>query len=144
MTPVTIYRYGALSWVWRLFIAAALLSGGSSLLGGAMLGAITLVLFGIVLLAPAIYFGTVVAVRIDDVGDEFVQVETLLFCRRRLAVAQFGRPRVRTTYEDEAATYNAPRVWMPVRGQWAVYIDMLGEVPDRERLCRILGIGGMV
>lgn len=139
MTPVTLYSYGVVAWLWRLLIAVAMLGGVGSLVGGAMMGEMALLFGGIALLAPAIYFGSVVAVRIDQLDDDFVQVETLLIRNRRLARAQFGRPRVRTTYEDESATLYAPRVWVPVRGQWPVYVDLLGVIPDRGRFFKAMG-----
>lgn len=140
MTTVTLYRYGPVAWLWRVLIGVGLAGGLGSLLMGAAQGAPVLLVIGMVLLAPALYFGSVVAVSIDCVDGEFLSVVTLLFRRRRVAVSHVAVPHFRKHYEDESGTLYTPRLWIPVRGQWPVYVDLLGDIPDKQLFGHVLGL----
>lgn len=140
MAPVTIYQYGPIAWIWRILLGFIMFGALGSLVMGAIAGSAVLLIGGGVLLAPSIFLGTVVAVAIVHVDDEFLDVTTLLFRRRLVRRSLLGMPRLRTRYEDESATLYAPRIWVPVRGQWPVYIDLLGEIPDRSRFSTVFGV----
>jgi hypothetical protein len=89
-----LYRYGRIAWIWRILIFG-LLGGAGALIwvGGPTEPALYLVVAPIVL--PALFFGHVVATGIVRVGDGTLVVTNLLFLRRRMVRASFGRPRKR-------------------------------------------------
>jgi hypothetical protein len=93
-----------------------------------------------VLLVPAIFFGLVFAVRIDHLGEDRLQVVTLLFFSRRVTRSRLGTPRIRTDYEGRAGPIYAPRLWIPVRQSVPIYVDLLGEIPDRKAFRTALGL----
>lgn len=140
MSSVTIYHSGPVAWLWRVLIGFGLLGGLGALIAGATTGEPALLIGGVALLAPAIYFGSVVAVSIDHLDEEFISVVTLLFRHRRIAISQLAVPRYRENYEDESGTLHAPRLWVSVRGQWPVYIDLLGDIPDKQLFGTAFGL----
>lgn len=127
---ITIYRYGPLAWIWRLFIAAFLAGGCLNLSLALRLGEIWLLVGAVALLAPALFFGIVLAVRVDRVGRDGLHVRTLLFSSRRLRMGDLGRTKVRRQYHDEYGTIDAPRLWIPVRRSVPIYLDLLGQIPS--------------
>ena len=127
----TLYRYGRLAWFWRFLITLFVIGGIGSLFFALRLGEAWLSLVAAVLLAPALFFGFVVAVQVERTGQATIRVVTLLFWRRRIRPGQLGRPRLRNNYHDGQGVMHAPRLWMEVRHQLPVYLDLLGEIPDR-------------
>ncbi len=138
----TLYRYGAIAWVWRLMIAVALLGGGGAVLLGLQLAAPALVLFGLVLVAPALFFGAVLVVQVDRRADASLEVKTLIFWRRRIEGARLGAPRVRQNAQNDWGPIYAPRVWIPVRGALPLYIDLLGTITERRTFGATFGLSG--
>jgi len=128
---VTLYDYGPMAWLWRCMIllfgalASLFLVGGLSPLNPLVMGG------AIALLAPAVFFGTVLVVRADRGDGGGLEIQTLLFWRRRIARDRLGAPRVRIKYRTEHTDLSAPRVWVPVKGGWPLYFDLLGRIPDR-------------
>lgn len=138
--PEHLYSYGPASWFWRvLMVLFVLLAGGFMLAGGLALEPLAL-LGAAVLLGPVIFFGTVVVVRARRVDDGSLDVETLLFVRRRIAANRIGVPRVRVNYENLPSNLTAPRVWVPVKGALPIYFDLLGKIPDRQAFLDALNL----
>lgn len=126
-TPL--YRYGALAWFWRLLIALAL-TAGAALLGFAVhFRSPAFVAMALPLVAPALFFGWVLATAIER-REEQLRVSTLLFAVRRIPLDRLGRPRLRLRATAVTHQVDAPRLWVPVRGRLPVYIDLLAGVPD--------------
>ncbi|MEZ4425838.1 MAG: hypothetical protein R3E98_20755 [Gemmatimonadota bacterium] len=131
--PRTLYRYGALAWVWRAFLLGGL--GGVVLLVGLALrsGASWPLGVAVPLALPLVLAG-VVAVRIDRQEDGRLAVTTLSGWRRRIARERLGRPRVRRSAQGTLTRFDAPRAWIPVRGGLPLYVDLLADIPDRTAL----------
>ena len=127
---ITIYRYGLLAWVWRFFLAGFLAGGSATFALGFRSGEIWLFVCGLALLAPALFFGTVLAVRVDRVGRDGLHVQTLLFFWRRLRIYELGRMNLRREYQDEHRIIDAPRLWISVRRSVPIYLDLLGQIPS--------------
>jgi hypothetical protein len=131
-----LYRYGWIAWIWRILIFGAL--GGAGALiwaGGPAEPTPYLVAAPIVL--PALFFGHVVATGIVRLPDGTLVVTNLLFLRRRMVRASLGRPRKRPWAQTLYGRIHAPTVWIPVRGGLPVYLDLLGEIPDRPALANM-------
>ncbi len=139
---MTLYRYGAIAWVWRLFIAAALLGGGTLAVAGTRLGSVTLLCMGGIIVAPALFFGSVLVVSLDREGASVIRIGTLLFWKRTIAINQLGAPRVRRLAQSNYGYIYAPRVWIPVRGALPIYVDLLGTIADRGAFAALLGVPG--
>jgi hypothetical protein len=125
---VTIYRYGLLAWLWRTLMAGFLIGGVICLVFGTRTGQPALLFMAIVLLAPALFFGAVVAVRVDRLDDGEVRVWTLLFWRRRLSPEQIGPPRQGSSGWGDSGP---PGLWVPVRRGLPIYFDPLADIPDQ-------------
>ncbi len=78
-----------------------------------------------VFLAPALFFGMTLAVRVDCMGEDDLRVSTLLFWRRQICRRELA-------YQDEYGIIYAPRVWVSVRGRLPIYFDLLGKFPIGE------------
>lgn len=132
----SIYRYGAIAWIWRILLAGAL-CGAAGLLGlGIHFGTPIFFLLALILAGPSLFFGGAVATQIDLTDDGRLRVETLIFWRRHLTSEQIGRTRLRKRYETETGSIYAPAVWVRVRGGWPIYLDLLGHIPDRSALAK--------
>ena len=119
---MTLYRYGPIAWFWRAIIALGLLAGMACIAAGVVVPAIPIVV-------PALFFGLVVVVRVDRIGDA-LDVRTLLW-RRYVPRARLGSARRREYAQSEAGPIHAPRLWVPVRGGLPLYFDLLASIPDR-------------
>lgn len=139
---MTLYRYGPIAWVWRVVLLIAIAAGVASVVLGVRLGSFALGLSGAILLAPSLFFGAVLAVQVDRVDGGVLQVQTLMFWRRRVAVTRLGAPRLRQTAEGDAGSFYAPRAWIPVRGSVPIYIDLLGRIADRRAFGAVFGLTG--
>lgn len=137
---MTIYRYGPLAWFWRVLIAVALIIGATSLLFGVRLGEPLMLVVAIVLLAPGLFFGAVVAVRVDRLDDGQVRVWTLLFWRRHAHPKQLVAARLRESYEGRSGPMYAPRLWVRVRGRLPIYLDLLATIPDRRAFAAVFRV----
>ena len=115
MSEATIYRYGALAWFWRLLIAAMLLAGTAILIGSRLVEPVLLV-GAAALLAPALFFGMALAVRVDRIDSAQADVRNLLFWKRRIRRERLGPARIRQTYEGRSGPMYAPRVWIRCAG----------------------------
>ncbi len=135
-----LYHYGALAWVWRLLLALFLVGGVGSLLLGAREREPGLFCVAAVFLAPALFFGMTLAVRVDCIGEDDLRVSTLLFWRRQICRRELGPARSRKTYQDEYGIIYAPRVWVSVRGRLPIYFDLLGKIPDRRGFTATFGV----
>ena len=136
----TLYRYGALAWIWRVLIAAALAGGGGLALLAVRFADPGLLLIALPLVAPALFFGAVLVVQVDRRSDTSLHVQTLIFWRRRLDSTRLGTPRLRQMAQAEFGAIHAPRVWIPVRGALPLYIDLLGTIADRRTFSTTFGI----
>jgi len=136
---VTVYRYGLLAWFWRILIVGFLIGGGICLVFGARAGQPALLFIAVALLAPALFFGAVVAVRVDRLGDGEVRVWTLLFWQRRLSQEQVGPPRRRPFGWGESGPHG---LWVPVRGGLPIYFDPLANIPDRNAFAATVRLPG--
>lgn len=139
---MTLYRYGAIAWVWRLLIAGALLGGGTLAVAGARLGSVALLCMGGILVAPALFFGSVVVVSLERESPGVLRIGTLLFWQRTITINQLGAPRVRRLAQSHSGSIYAPRVWIPVHGALPIYIDLLGTIMDRAAFASLLGVPG--
>ena len=126
-----LYRYGPAAWVWRLMILFFCAIGAVPVVlvrdvdfGGIVTAAI---MFG-----PSLFFGFVVAVRVDRVGEETVRVVTLIFWRRRIRREELGSSTLRREYIDDDMIIDAPRLWVPVKHALPIYIDLMGDIPDKQ------------
>ena len=138
---VTIYRYGPAAWVWRLLIVFFLVMGCLNLalaLGPGGGGPLFIGAFA--LLAPALFFGVVVAVRVDRVGRDRLYVYTLLFFRRRLRLDELRPTKVRREYHDEHGVIDVPRLWVSVPRSVPIYLDLLGQIPSRMAFAATFGV----
>ncbi len=137
---MTLYKYGVLAWLWRLFIGAGVVLAVGFLTAFVASWNLWPLVGALALAAPTIFFGTVLVVRADRINDDTLRVETLLFFRRRIAVGRLGAPSVRRKYQDEAGEFNAPRVWVPVKGALPLYFDLLGQIPERQAFLKTIGL----
>jgi len=129
---MTIYQYGWMAWVWRAFIALGLTAGVPLFIAGMRDGAPGLILTALPLVGPSLYFGVVLAVRIDE-AEGALLVATLLFWRRRIARDRIRPGVVRTHAQGRSGRIYAPRSFVPVRGGPAIYVDLLATIPDKRR-----------
>lgn len=127
----TIYRYGLITWVWRVLLAVALI-GGTILLVAARSGTLELALIAVAFVVPGIFFGTVVATRVDRLDNGHVQVWTLLFWRRHVLREHLSAPRLYPFAQLAAGSVYAPRVWVPVHRRLPIYLDLLAYIPNRD------------
>lgn len=134
-----LYRYGWMSWVWRPLLLL-FISGGAVILPHALAGSLSAAGMALILLTPALYFGLVVAVRIEQQTEEELRVRTLIGWCRHLKCDRLGEPRLRMKCQTRQGSIPAPSVWVPVRGGLPVYVDLLGEIPDRRALKQALQI----
>jgi len=135
-----LYRYGAMAWIWRVVIAAALIGGGGVALLAVQSADPGLLIFTLILVAPALFFGAVFVVQVDRHADTSLAVQTLIFWRRRLDGARLRTPRLRQMAQADSRPIYAPRVWIPVRGSLPLYIDLLGTIADRGTFGATFGI----
>lgn len=129
---MTIYQYGWAAWVWRVLIAFGLTAGGLLVAVAVRDAAVPSLLTALPLLAPSLYFGHVMAVRIDIEGD-VLRVWTLSFWRRTIALNRIRTASVRTHAQGYSGPIYAPRAFIPVRGGLAIYVDLLATIPDTRR-----------
>lgn len=137
---MTLYKYGMLAWVWRGFIAPGLIMAAVFLAEFLASWNLWLLVGALALIAPSVFFGTVVVVRADRTNDNTLEVQTLLFYRRRIAIARLGSPVVRRKYEDVSGDFNAPRAWVPVKGGLPLYFDLLSQIPDQQAFLKAIGL----
>lgn len=136
----TLYRYGPLQWLWRTIIAAALLAGSVMIWHGVRLGEPYLLVIAATLIAPSLFFGAVVAVRIDDNRDGTIDIHTLFPSRRRVARTSIGKPRLREHYQGEVQRIYAPALWVR-DGTWLpIYIDLFGRIVDRRKFAAVFHV----
>ncbi len=135
-----LYDYGAFAWLWRAmmlaFIALGIVFLGVWLASPALWPLVA----AFALLGPTAFFGTTVVVAADRLEDGGLDVQTLLFVRRRVAAPDLGAPRVRVRYHSLPYSLSAPRVWIPVKGGLPLYFDLLGHIPDRQRFLSAIGL----
>jgi len=138
---MVLYRYGAMAWVWRVLIGLGLAAGAFLTAAGVRLGSPVLILVGLPLWAPGLFFGLVVVVAIDRLDGHRISAESLLFWRRVLPRERLGPGKVFLYARGRVGRrWYAPRAWVGVRGRLPVYVDLLGQVPDRKALAAALGI----
>lgn len=137
---VTIYRYGWIAWVWRVLILAGIAGGAFLVWAGFLFAQPVSYFIAAPLLLPSVFFGFVVATRIDRLDDGVLLVTTLLFKRRRIQRVDLGTPRVHFYAQATASQVYAPRSWIPVRGRWPIYLDLMAEIPDRSAFANTFGI----
>lgn len=136
-----IYAYGPIAIVWRVLIVLGLVAGLGLMYLGVLQWAPWLIVLGVPLLGPALFFGLAVAVRVERFSDGSLLV-TQLFGSRYLVRADLGAPRVRQFAEGDMGRFHAPRAWVPVKGSWPVYLDLLGRIPDRSAFVNTFRIQG--
>jgi hypothetical protein len=139
LVGMTLYRYGWMAWVWRPLLLL-FIGGGMVNLPLVLEGELGAAVLAAILLAPALFFGLAVATRIDQQAAGELRVWTLIGWRRRLKSERLGVPTLRLRYQTRQGAIAAPAVWVPVRGGLPVYVDLLGEIPDRRALQQTLQI----
>jgi hypothetical protein len=127
----TLYRYGRIAWIWRALILAALVGGSICVYAGVTLEAPVLLPVAAPVILPALFFGFVVATRVEGLADGSLRVHTLLFARRRVDRARLGTTRVHFFAQATVTRVYAPRAWVGVRRGLPIYLDLFAEIPDR-------------
>ena len=127
-----LYRYGPVAWVWRVFIAFFFAIGVAGLVIAFRSGEPWGLVMATATLGPALFFGVVLAVRVERVGENGIRVSTLLFWRRHIRREELGLSRLRTEYINEDGVLHAPRLWVPVKHGLPFYFDLLGHIPDKQ------------
>ena len=135
--PVVLYRYGALAWFWRGLIGLALL-GSAALAWPVAQGDFVALAVALPLLLPALFFGFVVATRVERDGPE-LRLRTLLGLPRRVRLDQLGVPVRRAMAQATTQRIYAPRLWQPVRRRLPFYLDLLATIPDRRAFEQVFG-----
>ncbi|MFY2763693.1 hypothetical protein [Arenimonas sp. MALMAid1274] len=135
-----LYRYGWVAWLWRAFAGAGVLAGLGLMVLAWRQGAWSLAAIGGVLALPGIVLGPMVAVRIRRLDSSHIEVRTLAFWQRRIAIAHLGPARLRTHAQGTVQAVHAPRLWVPVQGGLPIHIDLLGQIPDREAFRALLSL----
>lgn len=135
-----LYKYGAMSWVWRGLIAFGLILASGFLITGLASWSFWLFVGGLAMIAPSLFFGTVLVVQAEKTADETLEIRTLLFFRRRIELVRLGAPVVRRKYHDAVLDFDAPRAWVPVKGSLPLYFDLLGQIPDRQAFMKTVGL----
>lgn len=131
-----LYRYGPIAWVWRVLILAVVAGSAAALLAAPTSWQVWIAVAP--LLLPSLFFGYVVADRIDALGER-VHVVTLLGLPRRIARARLGPPRLRQRAYANGHAVHAPRWWVPVRGGLPLHVDLLGTIVDARAMARVFG-----
>lgn len=126
---MTLYRYGWTSWIWRIIIFLFLGSGGFLAVLGIRQESWLLCFMGLPLVLPALFFGAIVAARVDLENDE-LRIATLIFWQRRIHRSRLGRPEYRSHAYDESGAIFAPRLWIPIERGLPIHLDLLGTIPD--------------
>ncbi len=129
---MTIYQYGWAAWVWRVLIIFGVAAGGILTAVAVRDHALAPLLTALPLLVPSLYFGYVLAVRIDVDGN-VLRVWTLAFARRTIALDRIRPGGVSTYAQGYSGGIYAPRAFVPVRGGLAIYVDLLATIPDKRR-----------
>jgi hypothetical protein len=134
-----LYRYGSLAWFWRPLILLGVAFGGASAVAAAMGGGGLLWLGAAAMLLPALFFGFVVATRVE-LEDARLRVGTLLGVPRTIALSSLGGRRFSSYATADVATQvHAPRLWQFVRGSLPIYLDLLAAIPDPQAFERVFG-----
>jgi hypothetical protein len=110
-----LYDYGPISWIWRGFIVFLMALAAVFLIAGFSPWNPLMVVGAAALLAPVVFFGTALVVRADRLDGGGLEIQTLLFVRRRLASGRLGTPRVRVKYRSEHGDFAARRVTAVLR-----------------------------
>jgi len=139
---VNIYKYGTLAWVWRGFIAMGVILAAIFLAASVASWSLWPFVGAVALAAPSLFFGLVVVVRADLIDGQTVLIRTLVFYPRRIALDRLGPSRIRRTYVSDSVEFDAPRVWVPVKGGLPLYFDLLGQIPDRQAFLKAIGQTG--
>lgn len=134
-----LFRYGWIAWIWRPLILLAGVGGGILLALSVLKGSWGQLATSMPLLLPAGFFGLVVAVRIDRGSDGVIRVVTLSFWRRRIAATRIGRPKFRENAQTDYGSIHAPRLWVSVKGGLPIFIDLLGDIPDKGAFRKVFG-----
>lgn len=135
-----LYEYGWLAWVWRALMVVFIVIGGGAAIGGLTTLEVWMLVVAVVLLLPVVFFGTVVVVTLDRETNGDLDVQTLLFVRRRIPAGGLGAARVRVKYRTTYQHIHAPRVWVQVKGGVPLYFDLLGRILDRSRFLATIGV----
>lgn len=134
-----LFRYGWIAWIWRTLILLAGVGGGTLLVHSVLKGSWGLFATSMPVLLPAVFLGLVVAVRIDRGSDGVIRVVTLSFWRRRIVAKRIGRPKFREHAQTDYGSLHAPRLWVPVKGGLPIFIDLLGDIPDKGTFGKVFG-----
>ncbi len=137
----TLYRYGALAWVWRSLGALAV----AGFLGLTVLafktGTLWPLAVGLPLLLPVVVLFPMVATEITlDPERARLCVRTLAGMSRSIARERIAGHRFRTAATTDSGSVYAPRVWISVRSGLPIYVDLLATIPDRRAFAAALGL----
>lgn len=133
---VALYCYGPIAWVWRVLLLAVVAGSAAAMLAAPTSWQVWLAVAP--LLLPSLFFGHVVAARLDVVGVS-LHVVTLLGLPRRIARDRLGPPRLRQRAYANGRAVHAPRWWVPVRGGLPLHVDLLGTIVDAAAMERVFG-----
>lgn len=138
--PRTIYSYGWMKWVWRILIAGGQGAGWFLVFFGFTRTEFVAYVVAVPLILPGWFFGHVVATQVDLLDYGKLVVTTLMGRRRRLTREDLGKPRTLSYAQAEIGQVFAPRAWIPVRGRWPIYLDLLATIPDRTAFASLFRI----
>jgi hypothetical protein len=138
--PRTLYRYGPIAWLWRVLIVGGQAGGWFLVFIGFTSVEFWAYAVAAPLILPGLFFGHVVATQVDILDDGTLTVTTLMGLRRRLMREDLGKPRYYAWAQTEVTQVYAPRAWIPVRGRWPIYLDLMAEIPDRSAFANIFRI----
>jgi hypothetical protein len=134
---ILLYHYGPSAWFWRALMLPAI-ALGAYLATFSLRGEWVGLAVGLPLLLPAVFFGAVVATRVERHGD-WLHLRMLLWPRRRVRIDRLGVPIRRRTAQATVSHIWAPRLWQPVRGRLPFYLDLLAQIPDRRAFEAVFG-----
>ena len=137
----TLYRYGALAWVWRCLGALAVAGVVGVTILAVKTGTLWPLAVGLPLVLPVVVLFPIVATEITlDPGTARLRVRTLAGLSRCIECERIAGHRLRTAATTDSGTVYAPRVWIAVRGGLPIYVDLLATIPDRRGFAAALGL----
>jgi hypothetical protein len=134
-----LYRYGPLAWFWRLLMLLGAALGAGSAVAAAMGAGWLLWLAAAAFALPTLFFGYVVATRVELEAAQ-LRVRTLLGIPRTIGLSSLGGRKFSSHATTDVATrIHAPRLWQFVRGSLPIYLDLLATIPDPHGFARVFG-----
>jgi hypothetical protein len=133
-------RSGPIAWLGRVLIIGGQVTGWFLVFIGFTSAEFWAYAVAAPLILPGLFCGHVVATQVDVLDDGNLIVTTLMGLRRRLTREDLGKPRYFAWAQTEVTQVYAPRVWIPVRGRWPIYLDLMAVIPDRSAFANFFRI----